>query len=233
MNHSAVVKQFLKDRTTANGLEKGFPFVTISRQAGAGGHTLARQIIRSLEKKFTMDAANEWEVFDQKLCALLTESGVTKATFDSLITEEYQSEVRQFVNDLISGQPTQYKLFKRIFEVVRLLGSVGKVVIVGRAGAFVTRDLPHGIHIRLVAGEDVRVARMAKMLEVSEDKARKAVRTQDRARARLVNDYFNCDNSDPVHYHAVFNSERISIPDVADIVADLVGEQIKAMKKRK
>jgi len=233
MNHSAVVKQFLKDRTTEDGLEKGFPFVTISREAGAGGHTLARQIIRSLEKKFTMDAANEWEVFDQKLCALLAENGETKASFDALVTEEYQSEVRQFVSDLISGQPTQYKLFKRIFEVVRLLGSVGKVVIVGRAGAFVTRDLPRGIHIRLVAREEVRVARMAKMLEVSEDKARKAVRTQDRARTRLVNDYFNCDNTNPVHYHAVFNSERISIPEVADIVADLVGEQIKAMKKRK
>jgi len=231
MNHSAVVKQFLKDRTSDHGLEKGFPFITISRQAGAGGHTLARQIIRSLEKKYSSDAANEWEVFDQKLCALLTENGETKATFDALVTEEYQSEIRQFVSDLITGQPTQYKLIKRIFEVVRLLGSVGKVVMVGRAGAFVTRDIPHGIHIRLVAREEVRIARMANMLEVNEDVAAKAVRTQDKARARLVRDYFNCDNSDPVHYHAVFNSERISIPDIADIIADMVGEQMKAMKK--
>lgn len=233
MNHTAVVKRFLKDRTTEDGLEKGYPFVTISRQAGAGGHTLARQILRSLEHKLSRNTAADWEVFDQKLCALLADSPDLKVNFESLVAEEYQTEIRQFVGDLITGQPRQYKLYKRIFEVVRLLASVGKVVLVGRAGAFVSRDLPRGIHIRLVAREEVRIVRMAKMLEVDEETARKAVRSQDRSRARMVNDYFNCDISNPVHYHAVFNTERISIPDIADMVSDLVAGQIKGMKSGK
>lgn len=232
MNHTAAVKQFLKERTTDKGLVKGLPFVTISRQAGAGGHTLGRQILRTLERKFTYEAASDWDMFDQKLCALLAEHGDIRTSFEDLVTEEYETEVKQFIGDLITGQPRQYKLYKRIFEVVRLLTSIGKVVVIGRAGAFVSRDLPHGIHIRLVAREEVRVERMARMLDVSEDEARKAVRTQDRNRERMVSDYFNCSISDPVHYHAVFNTERMSINQIADIVSDLIGEQIKLMRAK-
>lgn len=233
MNHVAAVRQFLKDRTTREGLATGYPFVTISRQAGAGGHTLSRQILRSLDRKFSYDLATDWDVFDQKMCALIAEDPASGTTFESLVTEEYHSEVRDFVGDLISGQPRQYKLYKRIFEVVRLLTSIGKVVMVGRAGAFVAADLPYGTHIRLVAREEVRIDRMAKMLDVTEAEARKAVRAQDRARARLVKDYFSADVTDPVHYHAVFNTEKMEIPAIADVVADLVGDQIKRCMRRR
>ncbi len=232
-NHVAAVKQFLRDRTTSQGLITGYPFVTISREAGAGGHTVAREILRSLERKFSFEAAQDWEVFDQKMCALLADNPETGATFEALLAEEYHSEIRDFIGDLVSGQPRQYKLYKRIFEVVRFLANIGKVVLVGRAGAFVSADLPYGVHIRLVAREEVRIARMAKMLEVNEAEARKAVRAQDRSRTRMVRDYFDANVADPVHYHAVFNTERIPVPQIADMVTDLVGEQIKLMRSRK
>jgi cytidylate kinase len=233
MKQDDAVRQFLKDRTTDKGIITGYPFVTISRQAGAGGHILARQIVRALEKKFTYEAASEWEVFDQKICALLAADGNIKMSFDALVTEEYKSEIQQFIGDMISGQPRQYKVYRKIMEIVRLLTTMGKVVIVGRAGAFIAKDLPQGVHIRLVAGEKVRIKRMASMLDVSLEEAKRAVKLQDKSRARLVNDYFSTDVSDPVHYHAVFNTELVGIPDIADIVADMVGEKIKAMKKRK
>jgi len=233
MKQEDAVRQFLKDRTTDKDLLTGYPFVTISRQAGAGGHILARQIVRALEKKFTYEAASDWEVFDQKLCALLATNGVLKMSFDALVTEEYKSEIQQFIGDMISGQPRQYKVYRNIMEIVRLLTTMGKVVIVGRAGAFIARDLPMGVHIRLVAGEKVRIKRMASMLDMNLDQAKRTVKLQDKSRARLVNDYFNADVADPVHYHAVFNTELIGIPEIADIVADMVGEKIKSMKKRK
>lgn len=233
MNHAAVVKKFLKERTTDTGLDKGYPFVTISRQACAGGHTLAREILRRLEDKFSVEDASGWEVFDQKLCDLLAEDVSLKADFDSLVAEEYQSEAQQFIGDIISGQPRQYKLYKRVFQVVRLLSTIGKVVIVGRAGAFVSGDLPYGIHIRLVESDELRVKYMAKMLNVSDDAARKEINLQDRGRVRLANEFFNKDINDPVNYHMVFNTGRISIPAIADIVADMVGDKFNIMKEIK
>jgi len=233
MKQVEVVKRFLRDRTTEDGLVTGYPFVTISRQAGAGGHTLARQIVRSLEKKFKVEAATDWEVFDQKICALLAENSDTNVSFDSLVAEEYKSEIQQFIGDIISGQPRQLKVYRKIMEIVRLLAVVGKVVVVGRAGAFIARDLPLGVHIRLVADEKVRIKRMSAMLDMSPEEARRAVRLQDKSRARLVNDYFNADVADPLHYHAVFNTDRFSIPDIADIVAGMVGKKFEEMQKRK
>lgn len=233
MNHAAIVKQFLKERTTDKGLATGLPFVTISRQAGAGGHTLARQILRCLEKRSSFAEAQDWDVFDQKLCALLAAHGDVGTSYESMVAEEYQSEIKQFVGDLLTGNARQFKLYKRIFEVVRLLTSVGKVVLVGRGGAFVSRDLPNGIHIRLVAGEKIRTKNMAKMLEVSQEEARKAMLAQDRSRARMVQDYFMADIADPIHYHAVFNTEHVPIPEVAEIVAGMVTDRIKALRGKK
>ena len=42
---------------------------------------------------------------------------------------------------------------------VRALAEVGRVIIVGRGGVFITRDLPGGIHVRLVAPREWRVRR--------------------------------------------------------------------------
>lgn len=230
MSDADKIKRFLEDRSVSGSLQKGFPFVTISRQAGAGGSTLAGQIVKELEQRPTVQGAAGWEVFDQKLCELLKEDESVKDSYDQLLAEEYHSEMKQFVGDLIAGQPRQYSLFKKIFELVRLLTTTGRVVVVGRAGAFVSKDLPHAVHIRLVAPEHYRAAWMAKMLQVDREEALRTIRNQDDSRARMVKDFFSADVNDPVHYHAVFNTQRMSIPAIAGIVADLIEEKIREMK---
>jgi len=51
---------------------------------------------------------------------------------------------------------------------VRLL-SAGHTIIVGRGGNLVSRRLPGGIHIRLTAPLEVRVKRMAELLDADAD----------------------------------------------------------------
>ena len=71
MNHAAVIRQFLRERRGEEFVAESFPFVTISREAGAGGHTLARDILRKLEIVQPGAFSEEWEVFDHKLCAMI------------------------------------------------------------------------------------------------------------------------------------------------------------------
>lgn len=231
MNHAAVIEKYLKERRRFDDLFLNYPFLTISREVGAGGHTIAREVIRRLEDNYPKDdMAQGWEVFDQKLCAMILKNTKIKVSFESLVTEEYVSEARQFISDLLSGQSTQYALFRKTFGIIRLLSRIGKVVIVGRGGANLTADLPQGVHVRLVAGKDERVRRMAAMLDVEEDKARTLVRDQDRNRARLVKSYFNKEIGDPHVYDAVYNTETLAIEGIADSIVALIHHKMDLVK---
>jgi len=226
MNHIAIVKQFLRTRGREELVAEGYPFVTISREAGAGGHTLAREILRRLATRFPGDLSEGWEVFDHKLCALIAQDEKLGVSFDQLLAEEYRSEVSQVIYELIAQKASRYKVYKRIFEIVRALATLGKCVIVGRASMCVTRDLPLGVSVRLVASEGTRVKRMMQLLEVGEKDALRKVREQDRDRRRLIHDFFDKDIANPLLYDAVFNTERLTIGEIADVVVDLVGQKM-------
>ena len=231
-NHAAIIRQFLKDRTSVKIESSGQPFVTISRQAGAGGHTLARNILRALDERFPEAGCDGWEVFDQKLCALIAQDDKLGYSFDALVTEEYRSEISQFVHEVIRQKASRYAAYKRVFEVVRLLATLGKCVIVGRAGMCVTADMPLGVHIRLVASRATRVKNMMKLLESDEATARKTIRDQDRDRRRLVNDFFGKDIDDPSLYDVVINMDRITSEEAAALVADMLNQKLAHFPKK-
>lgn len=230
MNHASIIRQFLRERRGEEFVAEVFPFVTISREAGAGGHTLARDILRRLEALRPGPLSEDWEVFDQKLCLLIAEDEKLGVTFDQLLTEEYRSEVSAVVSEMLAQRAKRYELYKRVFEIIRMLATLGKCVIVGRAGMCVTADMPLGVHVRLVAPESVRVKRMMKLLDVSESEARAKVKQQDRDRQRLVHDFFGKQIDDPLLYDAVFNTDRLAIPEVAEAVARMVLQKMERFK---
>ena len=66
----------------------------------------------------------------------------------------------------------------------------GRSIIVGRGGVFITRDLPGGIHVLLVAPFEQRVQHMACRRELSGDEARKLVRDIDQNRQAFYRRYW-------------------------------------------
>lgn len=226
INHVALVKQFLRNRSQEELVIDEYPFVTISREAAAGGHTLAREILRRLETKFPGDLAEGWEVFDHKLCLMIAQDEKLGITFDQLLAEEYRSEISQVINEMIAQKAARYRVYKTTFEIVRMLATIGKCVIVGRAGMCITADLPLGVNIRLVANRPVRVKRMMQLLEVGETEASRKVREQDRDRRRLVHDFFGKEITDPLLYDAIFNTDRMATEEIADVVVDMIAQKM-------
>ena len=111
--------------------------------------------------------------------------------------------------------------------MVRTLATVGNVIIVGRAGACATRGLPHGIHVRLIAPEPWRVARMRQLFGLSESEARQVMARQDRDRARLVTEHFQQDINDPLLYHAVWNTGMTPLEEIARSLIAMIRVQAR------
>lgn len=204
------------------------PFVTISRQAGAGGHSLATAMLDVFGDQPEPDIFAGWQVFDQKLCEIVATDPVCAKSLDALLAEEYRRPTDDFFQQMLRLTIDQDVVMARVFEVVRALASIGKAIIVGRGGSEVTRDMDEGVHLRIVAPEPERIRRVMDRHGVDERRAINDIRRLDRHRARLLKTHFRVDIDDPTHYDAVWNTGSASIEDIAVATAAVLRRRVAA-----
>ncbi len=227
MNTSTLIKQYLKKRRENEDTLGCYPFITISRQAGSGSKELAEEIVRQIGGKLDAELAESWEIFDQELCQLIVDDPKIESSLQDLITEEYHSEIEEIIYDMIRGTSRQYRTYKKVFGVVRTLGVLGKTIIIGRGGAYVCKDMPLAVHIRLVASEAKRVEKLSALLGLDHGTALKKVRELETSRARLVKDFFNKNINDPANYTAVLNMDVLSTPEIAELVVEMAKQRMR------
>jgi cytidylate kinase len=198
------------------------PFVTISRQAGAGGHTLANLLVKKLDEHPDRELFGEWEVFDQKLVAMVADDPDLRVSVESLLGEEYRKATEDFFRQLIAATTHQDIVMDRMFRLVRAIAEVGRSVIVGRAGSEVTRGLGPAVSVRLVAPEEHRIKRMMQLYGLTEKEAISSVDRHDSGRARLLRRHFRVNIDNPLLYDAIWNTGRVPLEDVADSIIALL-----------
>lgn len=212
------------------------PFVTISREAGTGGHELADAMLEVFAAQPDEDVFGGWLVYDRSVCEIVAKDPSYARSFDSLVEEEYRSRADDFFHQMVRATVAQHLVMERAFLVVRTIAGMGHAIIVGRGGSHVTRDLPQGVSIRMVAPLDDRIARAMNRLGISEREARAQARKRDEGRARLIRAHFGSDIDDPTAYDAIFNAGSLSHHDIAEAVAELVRlrarEQVRTTERR-
>ncbi len=211
--------------------KREMPFITISRQAGAGGHTLAEEVIKEMAKHPNEPLFSGWQILDQELCSKALEDADLRVSLETLLTENFRSEMEDYLSQIISGSSPQMAVFHKTARIVRTFAGLGKVIIVGRAGSLLTRDLQTGIHVRLVASKESRVKRMMEEFNLSWEEARRQVKEQDLSRALLVRTYFNGkDIDDPALYDIVWNTDHVPFSSIASCLVQKV-EDMASHKK--
>lgn len=225
MDREAFIKRCFGDRLNTDRKQEGYPFITISRQAGAGGKQLAEAILGEMEQLSGSDLYRGWKVFDRDLCTLIGEEKDLDVVLEELLSEEYHSQFSEFINDFMRARTPQYEVLKRTFQMIRTLASVGKVVIVGHGAGFVTQDLPGGIHLRLVAPEHDRVKATMKAKSLDKDAAKRDVKHCDKERNRFIRDYFMHDIDDPLMYDVVWNTSAEPIEYLATTIVSMIKQK--------
>ena len=200
------------------------PFITISRETGAGGQSLARAILAEFERHPGEPTLQGWSSFDNELCEAIVSDPELNVSLTELVTEDYRTKSEDFVSVLL-GKSFQEDVQQKISVTLRELALVGKAILVGRGGSCITRDLAPGVHIRLVAPRDARVERMMKLFSISEEEAVRRVDQQDRSRAKMVKSRFKRDIDDPLLYDAIWNTDRVSMEVLARCVLEMVRER--------
>jgi len=156
------------------------PFVTISRQAGAGGLALGNRLVERLNAGIWSDE-RPWSFFDKEL--------VEKVAADHHIAQELVDTLehanRNWVEEFFNGMSytnrgaSELKVFHSLVSTVRALAQAGRVVIVGRGSVLITQHMPGGVHVRLVAPLEQRIANIMRLHGESKDKAALRVKQLD------------------------------------------------------
>ena len=201
-----------------------FPFVTISRQYGAGGRKLAAALMEAMSRHRSR-LFQGWRTFDRKLCEELSQDRELKHSLDSVFSEECLSEIDALVRNLLGVRLGQPAAIAAMFRAIRTVATRGKVIIVGRAGSCVTASLRLGVHVRLTAPVEYRIGQMG-IDDREPAKSRRELDAVDRDRARLVKTYFRRDIDDPELYDVIWNTAKVPIPVIARATMALLEEKV-------
>lgn len=182
------------------------PFITIAPQVGAESASLPHRLAEALDERDPKSPA--WSHWDQEL--------IEKVSADSHVPTELvaslDSSGHWWVDDLlggVAGRPDETFIFNRLKKTVRGLARSGNVILVGHGSTLMTRDLPGGTHLRLIAPNDFRVNKLAERLGVPVREAAKYLRRLERQRKAFFARFWPGRPLSPEIFTAVFNVAKL------------------------
>jgi hypothetical protein len=194
------------------------PFVTISRETGAG----ASEVAAALQHRMADETGAPWSVLESNLINEMLQANHLPPRLAAFLPEGRVPEIQAIVGEIVGLHPNLWELAVKTDTFMRRIAVRGRVILVGRGGCFATAGLPNGVHVRLVAPTDHRARTMAKRHNVSEESAAEHNRRQDRARRRYVKSHFNAIGPDSTNFDLVVNTARVPLNQAVDLISALV-----------
>lgn len=196
------------------------PFVTISRQFGCEAVALAETLALKFDALENLEPGS-WQVYSKRLIEAMADQQYSYDQLIAALGTKARSAIEDFF-DTIFGQPSDLKLLHKLVKTMRATAALGRCIIVGRGGAIVTRDLPGGIHVRLVASEEYRLNRLVERQVWTLEEARTQMKEQDNYRHSFYQKYLHRDSNDPEIYDLVLNAGRLTQNEMAEQVVALM-----------
>jgi cytidylate kinase len=199
------------------------PVITIAREAGCPGKKIAQQLKDSLNQlNSNTGKRKEWkwigkDVFDAAAKELEIESENIKNVF---------KHPRSVIDEILGAQSNKYyindrKVRKTIGEVIKSMANDGNVIILGRGGVALTRDISKSLHIFIEAPLEWRVNIIMEKESLSEKDAVKYVKEIDKQRQQFRN-YFQGKDNDYTWFDVRYNCMTLCIDEIVQSIQNMM-----------
>lgn len=207
--HQIADRMFRLDPDHGQGRKVG-PYISISREAGAGGEELAQLLGQKLG----------WEVLDKELVDKVAEHFRLSRPMLELVDETKATWVHDVLGPWVDPKLISHE--KYVVDLGRVIVSAarqGHVIFVGRGAQFI---LPPeaGLSVRLIASERFRVERVAVVMDSTPEQARHYIVAIDHDRREFVKRFFRRDIEDPHLYDLIISVDRVGLPAAADLIVE-------------
>ena len=157
--------------------------VTISREAGAGGRTLAEKLVQLLQST-EPQPARPWTIFDRNLVEMVLKDHDLPARLARFMPEDHVSEMSDTLDELFGLHPPSWELVRKTAETILGLAALGNVILIGRGANVITNRMDHVFHVRLVGSPETRVKRLQELDGSGHEAALRRAEKEDLARRR-------------------------------------------------
>lgn len=182
--------------------------ITISRQMGSGSIPIANEIAEQLG--YTL-------VDGEAIMQVAASYGLSAES-----VEQADEKPPHFVEQMDSQQEIDLHLIELIVLEYALKGNV---IIYGRGGQDLLKDIKSVLRVRLIAPFEDRVEHWAEREWMDPDQARLMIRKSDQQRAGFIKYYFDRDWDDPLGYDLTINTQRLSLDMAVKIISESINDQ--------
>jgi len=165
------------------------PVITISRLTGCDGREVAAALVAQLNLRYN---TNKWRWIDKDIIyhaahELKTDTNRVETFYQGKALSDMSEMIMAFSGTFVTDSSVK----KAIKEVVLSIAREGNVVIIGRGGVAITRDMTNALHIRLVAPLYWRVENVMKKKGMIIEKAEEYVIETDEKRHKMILDFLD------------------------------------------
>jgi cytidylate kinase len=212
------------------------PVITISRLTGCDARQVAAILADNLNHKF---GTTKWKWVDKDIIyAIAKELNTDTQRVENFYKGIELSNISEMIMAFSGGFVSDLRVKKAIKDVVLSMCKEGHIILVGRGGVSIARDIADSLHIRLVAPFYWRVENVMKKKEMNMETAEKFVVDTDEKRFNLIQSFMD---KKPLNidylFDATINRKSYSIEDIADLILSMyekkVCKQINERKKSK
>jgi len=183
-------------------------YITISREAGAGGSEIARRVGRALG----------WEVLDKELVERVAERSHLPRSVLELVDETKPSWAYDVLGAWLDPQIISHeKYVVYLTRAILAAARRGNVVLVGR-GASLLLPRSQGLAVRIIASEKHRLHHLMEEHGFAEAEARRYMAEVDRGRRDFVIRFFHHDITDPHLFDLVIQADRLGAEGAAEAI---------------
>ena len=196
------------------------PFViTISREIGSGGGSVARklaeklnvpcadkQLLQSLEEKFNLTRAGIEHLKSSK-----------KNWFTDLFkrvapTSKASIEVggHVFSSDVVQEDVTLKDIYEAEVEILNAIADEGSCVITGRSAFFILKDRPNKVDIFITASKEARIKRVMDKQNMSREDAIELIQKIDEGRDNYVKRFTGLSRYDMRNYDLILDMDSLT-----------------------
>lgn len=200
------------------------PFITISRQYGCSAFDLGHSLAQRLQRLFPH---RDYHVYDRRTLEVLAERDKVSADMMASLPEARRDAVSQWIDGLVASRTDDIATFRQLVTTMCAIAALGGAIIVGRGGSVITRGVPGGLHVRLIAPQAWRVARL-QQTDGEAEATPSFVEHADEERERFLDERLGADARDPQLYHLTLNNQLLSTEEQAGAITAMVRQRVDA-----
>jgi cytidylate kinase len=201
--------------------------ITISRQYGAGGKTLGKMIADELGYAFA----------DSEIITRVAEMANVSTHWVEMVENEAGGKLSRFISKMVSkplvdrilkderGYIDENTYLDYLVLIIAQIADEGDVVILGRGSQYILDDHPDACHILMINEFENRVRFLQEHYELSDSRARRVVKAEEKRRKALYQKLGKTDYDDPFLYHLVLNMSKLSLDEAKKMICNLVNPQ--------